>query len=154
MSFSVIVRGERELALRFDRFPIELHKQLAERIEALTDLLEGRVETETPVRTGRLRSEIRERVFIDQPERVAGYVSVYAPGKPTEYPKAATLEYGTDKPRRIFARALSGRSKVVSRMTRPVHITARRYLRDPIEDIRPEAEAAFAEVLAQMPETG
>jgi hypothetical protein len=150
----LIRQGERELSERFDTFPAAARQGLADRITALTAELETRVQDAAPHLTGRLRSEIVGRTFTDQPDRVAGYVSVYA-GQSKEYAKAATLEYGTDKPRRIFERSDGmvtrvGRHRIVERLTKPAHIAAFRYLRGPFEamesEIAAELEGAVAEV--------
>ena len=150
MRISVDIRGDRELALRFDQFPAVLHARLERRITAITQELEARVEAATPVRTGKLRSEVRPSVYSNNRDRVAGYVQVFAPGDPREYPKAATLEYGSDKPRRRFERAsgLLGRvgaprRRLLSRGGDAVHIRAYRYLRGPFESMQAEIEAAL-----------
>ncbi len=154
MTVSVQTRGVREVTLRFDEFPAQLHQKLEARIGALTETLLSRVQAATPVRTGRLRSELTAREFGDSQNRVAGYVSVYAPGIKGEYAKAATLEYGTDKPRRIpdhsgvFHRLGRGQKSIRSRLTRAVHIDPFRYLRGPLEEMRPEITAALEEVVA------
>ena len=72
MPGTVTTRGERELALRFDTFPVRAHQKLQERINGLTAELGARVQAATPVRTGRLRSEITPNLYADQPDRVAG----------------------------------------------------------------------------------
>ncbi len=156
--FDVTVANEREVALRFDRFPVELHEFLRQRIHAIVDQLYRRILDTEPFKTGKLKSETVEREFSDNPERVAGYVSIYAPSSSNEYAKAATLEYGTHKPRREFektnsvtARFGKSRRRVALRFTKPVHIEARRYLRDPLEAMRPailaELEHAVQEAL-------
>jgi hypothetical protein len=154
---SVITRGDRELGLRFEKFPTQAHAKLEEHMRKLVDALQARVEAAAPRgKTGRLKTEIKGRVFADSPSRVAGYVEVYAPGVPGEYAKAATLEYGTDKPRRVFertggllARVGAGRRRIVARVSKPVHIRAFRYLRGSIEGMRPEVEAELALALAE-----
>lgn len=149
----VTTRGERELAVRFTEFPQRLRQKLAARITVLTDALELRVQAAEPYKTGALRGETRERVYTDQPERIAGYVSVTA-----EFVKAATLEYGTDKVRRRLAKGLTGRllgRSLAQRISKPAHIAAFRYLRGPLEEMRPEAEAAIESVLVEtVAETG
>lgn len=154
---AVTITGDRELALRFDKFPQEARGRIEERITSLIGRLQDRVEAAAPRKTGKLRSEIKARVYTST-NRVAGYVSVYAPGAPGEYAKAATLEYGSDKPRRAFAsraasRLASGRRRIVSRLSKPVHIEAFRYLRGPFEELTPEfqaeLEAAISEVVAE-----
>ncbi|HZP88653.1 MAG TPA: hypothetical protein VFB54_17725 [Burkholderiales bacterium] len=145
---TVVTRGDKELALRFDAFPARARDKLEARIRTLVERLEARVETAAPRRTGALASEITSRVYGNQPDRIAGYVSVYAPGAPRAYGKAATLEYGSNKGRRIFARSSSGRRRVVERVTKPVRIRAARFLRGPLEEMRPEIEAELNDALA------
>lgn len=156
---TVETTGDRELALRFDTFPARAREKLVDRITALTERLKARVEAATPYKTGKLRGEITSVVYGDQPDRVAGYVEVYAPGAPGEYPKAATLEYGSDKPRRrsdsggIFRRLGAGQKRIESRLTNTVHIEAYRYLRGPFADMNDEVyselNAALAEAAAE-----
>ena len=156
---SLITRGGLELGLRFEQFPAHARALIEERIRALTAEMETGVEAATPYLTGRLRREITARVFTDGADRIAGYVSVLGDA-PSEYPKAATLEYGTDRPRRIadhggvFHRLGRGQKAIESRLTRPVHIAARRYLRDPFEAIKAEAEAQLALALTTAVEPG
>lgn len=151
--------GDRELALRFETFPTRAHAKLVDRITSLTETLHGRVDAAMgrfAHPTGKLQSEITSKVYADNPNRVAGYVEVYAPGAPGEYPKAATLEYGTDKVRRAFertggllARLGGARRRIIERASKPVHIEAFRYLRGPFADfedeMRTELNAALAE---------
>jgi len=151
---ALITRGGLELGLRFEQFPEALRARLEQRIGDLTEELESRVQSATPYLTGRLRSEIAERVYADVADRIAGYVSVVA-DEHSEYPKAATREYGTNLPRRIkdhggvFRRLNRGQKYVESHLTKPVHILARRYLRDPFEAMRPEIESALDETIGQ-----
>lgn len=152
---TITTRGDRELTLRFESFPSHLHDKLLARIGGLTEQLQARVVAATPHLTGTLQSEETERVFGDSPERVAGYVGVYAPSDPAkEYPKAATLEYGTNKPRRAFqkraglmAALLGPRLRIIGKLSKAVHIEPVRYLRDSLDEMQPEVIAAFQEVL-------
>jgi hypothetical protein len=151
---TLTTRGERELALRFEKFPAAAHKKLEARINALVERLTERAQEAAPELTGRLRTEIKGRVYADNPERVAGYVQVVAPGVAGEYAKAATLEFGSDKARRIaergggiFARLTGGHRRLTARFSKPVQIRAYRYLRGPLEEIRPEVEAELAAAL-------
>ncbi len=162
MPVIVQTRGPREITLRFTEFPVQLHQKLRERISALTGTLMAWVQAATPVRTGRLRGEEAERVYSNNANRVAGYVSVYAPdGGSNEYAKAATLEYGTNKPRRAFERTnlisalLSKRRRAIAgKLSKPVHIAAFRYLRAPLDEMRPEIEGAFNEAIAEAAASG
>lgn len=153
---AVVTRGEREISARFDTFPSRARQKLEERITALTEQLEARVEAAAPHRTGALRSEITSRVFANQSNRVAGYVSVYAPDRPGEYPKAATLEYGSNKPRRMFERGggIAARlglrqRRIANRVSKPARIEAFAYLRGPLDQMRPEIEAGLNEAVAE-----
>ena len=154
---TMTTRGERELALRFESFPVQLHDKLLARITGLTAELESRIEAATPVgKTGKLRSEETQRIFGDVATRVAGYVGIYAPGGGSgAYAKAATIEYGTNKPRRAFEKRgsmvdglYSPRRRIINKLSKPVHIEAFRYLRGPLEAMRSEIEAALAEVVS------
>lgn len=141
---AVTITGAREVELKFDEFPREMHGKLLERITAVTENLRARIEAAAPNKTGRLKSEIKARIFSSQ-NRIAGYVSVYAPGIEGEYAKAATLEYGTDKPRRAFER-IAGRfgktrRRILDRISKPVHIEALRYIRGPFDEFTPEIQA-------------
>lgn len=156
MTISVTVTGDRELTLRFERFPVELRSRLAAAVRELTEELYGRVLDTEPFKTGKLRAETVERVFEDTPERLAGYVSIYAPGNADEYAKAATLEYGTDKPRKVPDRAhgfmtrLNGsHRRILARFSKPVHIEAHRFLRGPLAAMRGEVEARLNAAIAQ-----
>jgi hypothetical protein len=152
----VVTRGEREISLRFETFPTRLHQKLVDRITALTTTLEQRIEAVTPKRTGLLRSEITEKIYAsDSQNRVAGYVSVYAGGNSKEYAKAATLEYGSNKPRKLADRGsrvlamFSKANKFERRLSKTPHIEAFRYLRQPLEDMKPEIQAALEETVVE-----
>lgn len=152
MPGAVIARGDRELSLRFETFPERAAARLEVRIAELIARLEARAEQVVPVGKGLLRSEIRGRTYKGEQGRIAGYVSVYAPSNPKrEYAKAATLEYGSNKARRLNARATRGNRAVQARLSQPVSIRAYRFLRGPFEEmsqeIRDELEAALNEVI-------
>jgi hypothetical protein len=144
----VVTRGDHEISLRFDQFPQELQGKLEERIRALTAELDARVEAATPVKTGLLRSEIKSNVYA-APTRVAGYVSVFAGSLQSEYVKAATLEYGSNKVRQLRDRLNAGHRRLEGRLSKAAHIEAFRYLRDPFEQMRPEIDAALEAVVAE-----
>jgi hypothetical protein len=153
---TVEVRGTRELAARFDVMTTKARDRILERMTGLVDQMQARARAKAPFKTGKLRSEIIGRVYSDAVTRVAGYVSVYATDNPKrEYPKAATWEYGTKKGRKLkeehFSARLGRMSKrrLVARVTKPVTIVARRYLRGTLEEMRPEIEAAIDAALAE-----
>lgn len=146
----VVTRGEREISLRFDNFPSKLTAKLEQRIRGLTELLEERIEAATPKKTGLLRSEITPKVYLgDTGDRVAGYVSVFAGNLTQEYAKAATLEYGSNKARKLSDRLMGPRKRLERRLSKPAHFEAFRYLRGPFEEMRPEIEAALDETVAE-----
>jgi hypothetical protein len=153
---TVITRGDREISLRFDNFPTRAKQKIEERITLLTEQLKARVQAAAPRRTGALQSEITARIYSNKADRVAGYVSVFAPGQPSEYPKAATLEYGSSKPRRTFektsgiaARLGLAQRRIAGRISKPVQIEAFAYLRRPLEQMKPEIELGLNEALAE-----
>jgi hypothetical protein len=152
--------GDRELALRFETFPTRARAKLVDRITSLTERLHERVDAAMgrfAHPTGKLQSEITSRVYADNPNRIAGYVEIYAPdGGSNEYAKAATLEYGTDKVRRAFertggllARLGGARRRIIERASKPVHIEAFRYLRGPFADLEDEMYAELNAALAE-----
>jgi hypothetical protein len=153
LAVKVTITGAREAGARFDRFPLAARDKIIARIHALTDRLYERILSAEPFRTGQLKSETVAREFDDRTERIAGYVSIYAPFYTGEYAKAATLEYGTDKPRKIASRGglltrLTGSSRrIEARLSKPVHIEAMRFLRGPLEDMRAEVETELEAAL-------
>ena len=161
MTVTVTTRGARELALRFEEFPQEVHATLSQRIKEVTDALYDQIRLAALDKfahpTGKLQSEIAGRFFNDSQTRIAGYVSVFAGGDRNEYAKAATLEYGSEKPRKVSAKAGAGammrltgsNRRVYARMTKPALIPAFRYLRGPFDEMRPEIIAALTEAVAQ-----
>jgi hypothetical protein len=157
----VVTRGLSELSLRFDTFPERAREKLEDRIRSLTDMLGEAVEEAAPSKTGRLRGEITPTLYADSENRIAGYVSVFASAATSEYAKAATLEYGTDKPRRarqehtgLAERLFGGKERLTERVSRPVHIRAFRYLHDPFETMQPAIAASLDEAMAEAAAEG
>lgn len=154
---TVITRGDKELSLRFETFPAKVREKLKGRIRDVTERLAARIRAATPVKTGKLRSEETVEIYSDSPDRIAGYVSVFAPsGSSNEYAKAATLEYGTDKPRRHKDRSsimsrLAGRPRrrILVAVSKPVHIEAFMYLRGPLAEMSPEIRAELDEAIEE-----
>lgn len=156
--------GDREIALRFETFPDRVRQRITQRVSSLIDSLKARIKAATPYDAANhsaihLRDEIESRMYTDQPDRVAGYVSVYSPGDPKQYPKAATLEYGSDAIRRKLEKSASlfdrfGRPKrrVIGRANAAAHIRAFAYLRGPFEGIKSEAETSLGEALSEATE--
>ena len=158
MKLTITETGARQISKRLDEFPQELHDRLAERIRPVIDELWTRVEQRVPHRTGRLASEITKRVFADARYRVAGYVSVYTddPGPYNEYAKAATVEYGSSRPRAVkdlehgvMTRLRGSSRRIKARMSKPVDIAARRYLRGPLDEMRPAITAMIEQAISE-----
>ena len=136
MGIGLQFRGGAELAARFETLSGKAHDKILGRMGGLVDRLTSLARAAAPNKTGKLRSEIVGRVYDDTKSRIAGYVSVFAPeGGAKEYPKAATLEFGSNRVRKTrvsrFSDKLGRMSKrrIVARVTKPVTIAAYRYLR-------------------------
>lgn len=150
MTVSVRVTGAREVAANLEAIPARLRKRLKSRIGELTEELKAEVVAAAPMRTGRLRSEITARLYADHKDRIAGYVSVYAPGVPNEYVKAGALEYGRHAfpgTRRLI-RGNNRRAK--ERISKGNRIGAFRYLRGPLAAMRETALTVIAETVAEV----
>lgn len=162
MTVTVTTRGARELALRFEEFPPQLQDALKTRIGEIVKALDEAVSVAAVDKfahpTGKLASEVTSRLFGNEQGRIAGYVSIYAGGDKNEYAKAATLEYGSNRPRKVAARAGSGAMmritgssrRVYARLSGALNIKAYRYLRDPLDASRPEIVAALVGVVSQV----
>jgi hypothetical protein len=145
--------GGLALNLRLDSFPANLQERLRQRVNALTEELQARVAAAAPFKTGLLRSEIVGNIYTGyNNDRVAGYVSVFASGRTSEYAKAATLEYGTNKTRRTAAR--TARARLGQLISKRAEIQAYRYLRGPFEQMLPEIEAALGEEVSAAVDEG
>lgn len=155
---AVVTRGDKEISLRFDQFPQQFKEAIKSEIDALVAEALQRSQKAAPKKTGKLRGELKGRTFVGE-TRVAGYVSVYAGGDSNEYVKAATLEYGSKKPRRIFkqdAYTVTKRGKkrrVVDRFTRPAIIREFRYLRGSLDEMQPEIKRRLQAVIESQVES-
>jgi hypothetical protein len=140
------VVGAREVGQRFDEFPQELHDDLKREIEALTAELFAMVESATPQRTGKLRSEEAIKV-IDQPERIAGLI--YITGTSADFAKAGALEYGAHRSTQVAAHAMRldhvfgamlnwPMTVIVSAYSRTPDIEAVAFERGPLAEMEPE----------------
>ncbi|MGH6967572.1 MAG: hypothetical protein ACREEN_00510 [Stellaceae bacterium] len=132
---------DRSVSVKFDVFPEELRSAFLERITAITAELYTRVETGEPSLTGKLRSLTR-MVIENTKNRVAGRVQVSG-----DYGKAGALEYGSTRSvqvrahsvqrDQVFGRLVEPTAVMIQAHSRQLNITARRYLRGPLEDLRP-----------------
>lgn len=159
------VVGERVLLAKYSEIPARTRRILRRRIRTLAVTLQEAVRGAIPIRQSprwpsslpALAQFIASKVYADNPNRVAGYVSVYAPSTPAEYAKAATLEYGSNRSRAVqdlkhgvWRRLRGSRRRLKSRLGKPAHIRAYRYLRGPLGNIRAEAISALEEGIAEM----
>lgn len=90
------VDNDRWVSLRFEKFPEDLRDELLSEITSLTAEVFGREQAAIPVRTGRMRSQLRQRVFND-PKRIKGLVDFdgRGSGSDSDYAKYGALEYGS-----------------------------------------------------------
>lgn len=144
------VTGGREIASRLDALPRRLRKRLKVRITELTEQLKVEVVAAAPVRTGRLRSQITSRIYADDNRRVAGYVSVYAPGVKDAYVKAGALEYGRHAYPGTSRLILGNNRRMKARLSKGNRIGAFRYLRGPLAEMRDVALAAIEQTVAEV----
>ena len=161
--FGMEISGDRAAVLRFDKVPAAAHDRL---LAALTDI-EQRLETAVlaaePNRSGALRAITCGKVY-DHGSRIAAVVGVRAPDASTAR-KAATLEYGsrlaaitmrahTARLSHIYRRAIAEITVNVPSHRRTPNVPAQRFLRGPIEAIRPgaleEMRAALAQAVADV----
>jgi hypothetical protein len=157
MTILVESKGGRAFTLRLDQFPKDLHDELRARMQGVTEQLEAKARGLAPYKTGTLRSEITGRTFSDVETRVASYTNVFAPNPPpgkNEYAKAATLEYGSDKARKINAKSVSNIGRITEKAkSRAAHIEAFLYLRGALDEIQaqaiPEIQAAVDAAVAK-----
>jgi hypothetical protein len=140
------VFGLREAALRFDKFPQIAHDKLLAEITELTDVLEGRVISGMPRKTGKLASAVIKQVFDDQPRKIAGWVSIDR----EEVRKAAALEYGATgqanlkahsaKLDHYWSKKLEAAVTVfVKAHTRQLNLVAERFMRNAVVGLSADA---------------
>jgi hypothetical protein len=154
--FDLAISGEREIGLRFEKFPDQAHDRLKEAMESLKGRLESGVKGDAPVREGKLQSEIGGQVY-DDGDHLAAQVGVHAQGA-SDYGKDAALEYGAHGRAQVRAHEarlthVFGRPAelevTVSAHERQVDIEERRYLRGPFDAIREEALAEMRQALSE-----
>lgn len=159
--FFVTVTGDRKVALRFETFPTKLHDRLLSRITALTAVLAAKVRARVPVLTGKLKSEITQRVFDDAPRKITGRISVDG-----EYAKAGALEFGAHGSARVdahmarlnlvFGHRLGAPLQVmVAAHRRTLNLPAKRFMRGPFLEsgaaIKAELEDAVSDTIEENP---
>lgn len=141
MEIDFTVAGDRDIAVRLERMPAIVHQRLVASITSLTERLLGQVRAREPRRTGRLQGETVDRIT-ETADLVRGAVTV-ATGSGNEHGKAAAEEYGAHGAANVRAFSRSGHtpqgnpaSQMVEAYTRRLNIVARRYLRDPLDEMR------------------
>jgi hypothetical protein len=136
-SIHIDVTGARQVGLRFEEFPDALYAELRVEVDALSAELFAQIEAATPVKTGRLRSQERLRLFTD-PTRITGYVDIAAPKGSSAFAKAGALEYGAHRPTKVSAHSMRLDHVWSQRLAAPETVLVSAYSRTP--DI---AEHAF-----------
>lgn len=158
------LEGDRRAGLRFEEFPEQLRDDLRKEIDALTNELRNRIATAIPKDTGALRGTLRA-VRYDDPDRVTGYISV-AKGDANMSRKAAALEYGSagipqgvkaHKMRlgHVFEEKLrSPLTVIVEKFNRQPDVKAQRFLRGPMEAMRPKIMSRLEAVVSKAVDDG
>lgn len=158
MEIGVEVVSERNVALKFDTFPVQAHAGLLQVITQATVQLRGMVADRVPKRTGLLASEISSRV-LDYPDRITGIVEI-AGMVPGDFGKAAALEYGAhgqahvrehaEKLGHLFGKMMQPIQVIVRAHDRRLNIEQHDFLRGPLAEISGDVMAQMQEVLAQV----
>jgi hypothetical protein len=155
-SFGVDIVGDTRAVLRFERFPAAAHDRLLATLKSLEKRLEAAVLAEEPEKSGKLKSLTGGRVY-DHGDRIAAVVGVRVTNA-NQARKAAALEYGsrgtsitvsahTAKLDHLWSRAISPISVNVPSFNRTPTITAKRFLRGPIQVLHDEAIAEMRAAL-------
>jgi len=151
------------LRAHLDQLPIAVRAKLLPTIKSLTQELLESVRAAEPVKTGKLRAATRS--YVDSgPDYIRGRVRI-GPQIGTGNSitghniAAAALEYGVNASENVASHRMRlthvfGRSAnefvMVNAYTRRVSISARRFLRDPFQRLRPFAEAEIRAALAEV----
>jgi hypothetical protein len=144
MKVGIEIVTDRRVALKFDTFPVQAHDALLDVITSSTERLRALVEGAAPKRTGKLEAEITSRV-IDATNHITGSVGFPAGLTPTEYGKAAALEYGAHgtahlrahsaKLGHLWGKLIAPIQVLVAAHDRRLNIAKRDFLRGPLHAI-------------------
>ena len=93
--------GARKAEVVLEQFPDALYEDLRKEIDALTHEVFAIVQSRTPSKTGRLRSEERVWIWADR-EKITGRINIDAPKGSEEFAKAGALEYGAHNARGLI----------------------------------------------------
>jgi hypothetical protein len=148
---------ERKVDLRLDQLPTRLRTALKPAITRLTDQLLARVLSAEPRRTGALQRATK--AYVDDKENaVRGRVRIGPEaGKGARNVAAAALEYGAHRlvhvkeheshVSRVFGRVANKELEIVDAYTRRANIIAERFLRGPLQAMRPTIQAELERVV-------
>lgn len=156
--FGLELTGDREATLRFEKFPAFAHDRLLTAMQSIEQRMEAAIIAAEPDKTGALKAMTGGRVY-DHGDRIAAVVGVRAMTQ-AEALKAAALEYGSRGGQievkahfmtlsHIYSRAVAAMSVDVPDYTRTPMITADRFLRGPMEALRPEIMAELQAAMDQ-----
>lgn len=124
------IAGDRQVGLRFAQFPGDLYDDLRNEIDDLSIQLAAMVQAAAPNATGKLRNQVRHRLFADK-ERITGYVDI-ASGDAQDHRKAAALEYGSKgKPVAVSAHAMRLDHFWSEQLSSPLTVLTKAYKRTP-----------------------
>jgi len=160
VTISVEITGDRQVGLKFEEFPRQAHDRLLETITKMTDRLEAAVLGSEPFLTGKLRSTTVEKVYSDNPDRIAGYVRIIA-----DFGKAGALEYGSHRTITVNSRSAGQRGRqghlrilsmfakasnaVAAAYTRTTNIAAEAFLRNSLGDLEAEFLAELDQAMQE-----
>jgi hypothetical protein len=159
IQIAVTVTRDREVGLRLDRFPKEVHDRLLARIRGLTDTLRAEIVARAPKgKTGELADSIDTRVT-DSESRIRGTVFVDA-----NFGKAGAIEYGAHGTAKVAAHEerrtnFFGRVGAVSQVdigahSRQLNIAAHRYMRGPLAADSADIEQSLHQALNEAAQAG
>lgn len=154
-NIGVVITGDRQVAIKFDQFPIALHDPLKATITSLTGALAANIRAAAPDKTGKLRSEIQDTVFDDGADRIVGFISVSG-----DFAKAGALEYGAHRATRVSAhtakldhvwskRLNAPLTVLIQSYSRRQNVTATRFERGPTQAMSADIAAALEETVNQ-----
>lgn len=123
--------GDRQTGLRFEEFPDAMHDALRNEIDEISHELMVRIEAAIPQKSGKLRSQVRLRMF-DEEDRIKGYIDIAGEKGSTDYAKAGALEYGSKgKPVSVSAHAMRLDHFWHHRLNAPITVLTEAYQRTP-----------------------
>ncbi len=139
------ITGDRQVALRFDKFPESARVNLRAAIDASTQDLWQAVQAAAPRKTGKLAASIQKRVT-ESKNKITGIVNVAG-----DFGKAGALEYGSHRTITMKLSHVFGHLVPTLEVKRTLNIEEHNFLRGPEKDMAPAAfekmEAALNQVV-------